>query len=302
MFCPGFGAPCGHLPNVSLDLHFCIIRITHPPFTSAQAISQTFRHMENLEAFIHLCAVMKYHVSLQIHENNLYVAFKVDPVEVRTKNRGLPWLLAFWWRRKGSYQHDHAHKLTPSHPQDLGLAAAAGGSKELFVAVFTVDGVVFLHKTGVSQRRLTVGTVELLLMPQLSHRHQKRPSDKEKTALRASSHPRGHTCVDLPFTHVPIIPPSLNTSSVTTSWCDACCFSVCGTLSLVWNQSWAQPLSLRPSINTDEPRVNADAPECRRAWSPSFLDCGPIYVCIYNCFNKSPTCATVTDFSLLSLL
>lgn len=168
--------------------------------------------------------------------------------------------------------------------------------------MFTVDGVVFLHKTGVSQRRSAVGTVELLLMPRLPHRHQKWPSDKEKTALRAFSHPRGHTCVDLPFTHVPIIPPSLNTSSVTTSWCDACCFSVCGSLSLVWNQSRAHPLSLRPSINTDEPRVNADAalpsqplmgwqaaPECRRAWTPSFLDCGPIYVCIYNCFNKSPT-------------
>lgn len=81
----------------------------------------------------------------------------------------------------------HTHTLTPSHPQDLGLAAAAGGSEELFVAVLTVDGAVFLHKAGVSQRRPAVGTVELLLMPRLPHRHQKRPSEKEKTASRFES-------------------------------------------------------------------------------------------------------------------
>lgn len=49
--------------------------------------------------------------------------------------------------------------------------------------MFTVDGSVFLHKASVCQRRLAVGAVELLLMPRLPHRYQKRPSDKEETLV-----------------------------------------------------------------------------------------------------------------------
>lgn len=73
--------------------------------------------------------------------------------------------------------------VRPSHPQDLGLAATAGRSEELFVAVFTVDGSVFLHKASVCQRGLAVGAVELLLMPRLPHRYQKRPPDEEETLV-----------------------------------------------------------------------------------------------------------------------
>lgn len=73
--------------------------------------------------------------------------------------------------------------VRPSHPQDLGLAATAGRSEELFVAVFAVDGALFLHKASVCQRRLAVGAVELLLMPRLPHRYQERPSDKEETLV-----------------------------------------------------------------------------------------------------------------------
>lgn len=82
--------------------------------------------------------------------------------------------------------HPITHTLNtvrPSHPQDLGLAATAGRSEELFVAVFTVDGSVFLHKASVCQRGLAVGAVELLLMPRLPHRYQKRPPDKEETLV-----------------------------------------------------------------------------------------------------------------------
>lgn len=80
---------------------------------------------------------------------------------------------------------------TPSHPQDLGPAAAAGRSEELLVAVFTVDGAVFLHKASVCQRRSAVGAVELLLVPRLPHRHQKRTPDQEETTSRIKNELRG---------------------------------------------------------------------------------------------------------------
>lgn len=50
-------------------------------------------------------------------------------------------------------------------PQYLGLAAAACWSKEVFIAMFTVDRSLLLHKAYVCQGRAAVGTVEFLLVP-----------------------------------------------------------------------------------------------------------------------------------------
>ncbi|TNN80623.1 hypothetical protein EYF80_009131 [Liparis tanakae] len=41
----------------------------------------------------------------------------------------------------------------------LGLAAAACGSQEIFIAVFTVDGSLFLHEADIRQGYTAVGTV-----------------------------------------------------------------------------------------------------------------------------------------------
>lgn len=62
-------------------------------------------------------------------------------------------------------------------PQYLGLAAAACGSQEIFIAVFTVDGSLFLHKAYLRQGYMAVGTGKFLLMPRFPHRYQKRSSD-----------------------------------------------------------------------------------------------------------------------------
>lgn len=50
-------------------------------------------------------------------------------------------------------------------PQYLGLAAAACRSKELFIAVFTVDRSLFFHKADICQGCAAVGTVKFLLVP-----------------------------------------------------------------------------------------------------------------------------------------
>lgn len=64
------------------------------------------------------------------------------------------------------------YRRAHSHPHDLGVAAGAGGSEELLVAVLAVDAVLFLHEADVSQRRVTVVTVELLGVPRPAQRHQ----------------------------------------------------------------------------------------------------------------------------------
>lgn len=64
------------------------------------------------------------------------------------------------------------YRCVHSHPHDLGVAAGAGGSEELLVAVLAVDAVLFLHEADVSQRRVTVVTVELLGVPRPAQRHQ----------------------------------------------------------------------------------------------------------------------------------
>lgn len=50
-------------------------------------------------------------------------------------------------------------------PQYLGLAAATRWSEEFFIAVFTVDTSLLLHKAYVCQGRTAVGTVKLFLVP-----------------------------------------------------------------------------------------------------------------------------------------
>lgn len=62
-------------------------------------------------------------------------------------------------------------------PHDLGVAAGAGGSKELLVAVLTVDAVLLLHEADVSQRHVAVVTVKLLGVPGPSEGHQEGTSD-----------------------------------------------------------------------------------------------------------------------------
>lgn len=63
-----------------------------------------------------------------------------------------------------------------THSQYFAVAAAAGGSQELLVAVLAVDRSLLLHKAGVCQRRAAVGAVELLLVPGPPHGHQERSS------------------------------------------------------------------------------------------------------------------------------
>lgn len=59
-----------------------------------------------------------------------------------------------------------------SHPHDLGVAAGAGRSEELLVAVLAVDVVLFLHEADVSQRHVAVVTVKLLGVPGPTQGHQ----------------------------------------------------------------------------------------------------------------------------------
>lgn len=78
-----------------------------------------------------------------------------------------------------------------SHPHDLGVAAGAGGSEELLVAVLAVDAVLLLHEADVSQRRVTVVTVELLRVPRPAQRHQEgAPGHDRDYDLSGSRHVR----------------------------------------------------------------------------------------------------------------
>lgn len=72
--------------------------------------------------------------------------------------------------------------------QNLGSAAATRWSKEVFIAVFTVDGALFLHKADICQRCSAVDTVELLLVPRLSHCYQEWSSD-DHAAVRTHGRP-----------------------------------------------------------------------------------------------------------------
>lgn len=52
-----------------------------------------------------------------------------------------------------------------THPQNLLVAAGAGGSKELLIATFTVHLAPLLHKSMVCQGGVAVSTVEFLRVP-----------------------------------------------------------------------------------------------------------------------------------------
>lgn len=52
-----------------------------------------------------------------------------------------------------------------THPQDLLLAVATGGSEELLVATFAVHLALLLHKPSHCQRGVAVSTVEFLRVP-----------------------------------------------------------------------------------------------------------------------------------------
>lgn len=73
----------------------------------------------------------------------------------------------------------HIH-IKSIHPQYFGLTAAAGGSKELFVAVLAVDRSLLLHKASVCQWWAAVGTVKLLLVPRSPHGHQEGSSEGQR--------------------------------------------------------------------------------------------------------------------------
>lgn len=86
-------------------------------------------------------------------------------------------------------------------PHDLGVAAGAGWSKELLVALLTVDVVLFFHKADISQRHVAVVTVELLRVPGPTKGHKKGTPDdtvagSTKRCTAAGSKPLcplGHT-------------------------------------------------------------------------------------------------------------
>lgn len=90
---------------------------------------------------------------------------------------------------KHAHRHTHTHPaapfhFTPTHPQYLGLAAAACWSEELFIAVFTVDRSLFFHKACICQGCTAVDTVKFLLMPWFPHCYQKWPSEGQKDKQR----------------------------------------------------------------------------------------------------------------------
>lgn len=57
-------------------------------------------------------------------------------------------------------------------PQNLLVAAATGGSKELLIAIFAVHLAPLLHKSVVCQGGVAVSTVEFLGVPRLAHGHK----------------------------------------------------------------------------------------------------------------------------------
>lgn len=59
--------------------------------------------------------------------------------------------------------------MTPAHPQDLLLAAGAGGRKVLAVAVLAVEAALLLHEAAHHQRGAAVVAGELLGVPCHAH-------------------------------------------------------------------------------------------------------------------------------------
>lgn len=62
-------------------------------------------------------------------------------------------------------------------PENLLVAASAGGSKELLIATLTVHPILLFHKSMFCQRGVAVVTFELLGVPRLSHGHKERTPD-----------------------------------------------------------------------------------------------------------------------------
>lgn len=87
-------------------------------------------------------------------------------------------------------------------PHDLGVAAGTGGGEEFAVAVLTVNVVLFLHKADVCQRRVTVGTVELLRVPGAPQSHQEgTPDDVVASSTEGSTAAGGEPL--RPLSHAP---------------------------------------------------------------------------------------------------
>lgn len=73
-----------------------------------------------------------------------------------------------------------------AHPQNLLVAAGAGGSKELLVAAFAVHLALLLHKSTVCQGGVAVSTVEFLGVPWHTHGHKEWASGESKQGTEDS--------------------------------------------------------------------------------------------------------------------
>lgn len=62
--------------------------------------------------------------------------------------------------------------MTTSHPQNLVLAAGAGGREVLAVAVLAVEAALLLHEAAHHQRGVAVVAGELLGVPRHAHRDE----------------------------------------------------------------------------------------------------------------------------------
>lgn len=67
-----------------------------------------------------------------------------------------------------------------THSHDLRVAAGTGRGEELSVTVLTVNIILFLHKTDISQRCVAIMAVKLLWVPRAAQRHQEGPPTPEK--------------------------------------------------------------------------------------------------------------------------
>lgn len=75
-----------------------------------------------------------------------------------------------------------------THPQDLLLAAGAGGSEELLVAALAVHLAPLLHESVLCQGWVAVSTVEFLGVPWLAHGHKEwAPGERKQGTKRNNS-------------------------------------------------------------------------------------------------------------------
>lgn len=132
------------------------------------------------------CTVTVHSLSLFVLHRELVLTQPCSS-SLGTKTMCLCWLILWQLLNRVFFQHSvealvssrsHTFSVIPHihiksiHPQYFGLTAAAGGSKELFVAVLAVDRSLLLHKASVCQWWAAVGTVKLLLVPRSPHGHQ----------------------------------------------------------------------------------------------------------------------------------